>query len=201
MSKSKKKAINRIPMGSLDIYMTEFTGTTIEDIPEDSVLETEDNLIGRTKDGGTVTYRPTFYTAKSDDGKASRTVLTDEEVTLSFGIITQNENATPKLVSTATVIEKEGGGRRILIGGIEKDDGKVYICRAVHKDKIAGDMRFTIIGRNLEGLILAFKPSQENVITPTVTAEPFEDGTLLVIDDAGTVTVVAQLDENGENAA
>ncbi len=200
MSAKKKKAINTIPMGSLDIYMIEFTGTTIADIPEDATIEVDDNLIGRTKDGGTITYKPTYYKAESDDGKASRTVLTKEDVTINFGLITQNENSTPKLVSTATVIAKEGGGRRILIGGIEKDNGTIYLCRAVHKDKVAGDMRFTIVGRNLEGLILGFKPGQENVVTPTVTAEPFEDGTLLVIDDAGTVTVV-QADNSGEDAA
>lgn len=200
MSTSTKKAINAIPMGSLDIYMIEFAGTTIEDVPEDSAIETDDNLIGRTKDGGTLTYKPTYYTAKSDDGKASRTILTDEEVTLGFGIITRNENATMKLASTATVIEKEGGGKRTLIGGIEKDDGKIYLCRAVHKDKIAGDMRFTIIGRNLEGIIWAFKPGQENVITPTVTAEPFEDGTLLIIDEAGTQTIVKSVNSSQEAA-
>lgn len=178
----------------------EFEGNAYADVPTNEELEKEENRIGRTKDGCSVTYKPTYYTAKSDDGKASRTVLTDEEVTIAFGIITQNENATPKLVSTATVTENEDGSRRILIGGIEKDDGKIYVCRAVHKDKIAEDMRFTIIGRNLEGLVLAFKPGQENVVTPTVTAEPFEDGTLLIIDDNNKITVV-KFNENEENAA
>lgn len=200
MSAKTRKAINAIPMGSLDIYMTEFEGTTIADIPSNEELEKEENLIGRTKDGGTLTYKPTYYNAKSDDGKASRTVLTEEDVTISFGIITRNENATPKLVSTATVIENEDGSRRTLIGGIEKDDGKIYVCRAVHKDKVAGDMRFTIVGRNLEGIIMAFKPGQENVVTPTVTAEPFEDGTLLVMDEAGTKTIVKSVDSNQEAA-
>lgn len=98
------------------------------------------------------------------------------------------------------MIENEDGSRRTCIGGIEKDDGKIYVCRAVHKDKVAGDMRFTIVGRNLEGIIMAFKPGQENVVTPTVTAEPFEDGTLLVIDEAGTKTIVKSVDNSQEAA-
>lgn len=66
-----KKEINRIALGSVSIYMVAFTGSAIADIPEDATLETDANLIGRTKDGGTITYSSTYYTAKSDDVRHS----------------------------------------------------------------------------------------------------------------------------------
>ena len=97
-----RKEINRIAMGSVDIYMTEFTGTAVADIPADNVIETEANHIGRTKDGGEVTYTTTYYNAKSDDGKAARNEMTDDSSSFSFGLITWNGDTITKIVPTAS---------------------------------------------------------------------------------------------------
>lgn len=182
----KKKEIDRIAMGSLELYLTEWTGTSIEDIPADEEIETEENKIGRTKDGGTVTYKPTFYTAKSDDGKAMRTQLVEEEVTVSVGLITLNGDRLSKIVSTSRVTdEAEKGTRTTKIGGVDNFDGKLYLFRAVHKGHAngKGDVRYTFIGLNTEGFAAAYKPNQETIITPTITASPFDDGTLLLITE------------------
>ena len=178
-----KKEINRIALGSVSIYMVAFTGSAVADIPEDATLETDANLIGRTKDGGTITYSSTYYTAKSDDGKAQRTDLTDESATISFGLITWNGDAIAKLVETASATIATGK-RRTLIGGIENKNDTTYLIRAVHKDKVKGDVRYTMIGKNVQGFAAAYKPGQESVITPSIQAEPFSDGRLLVIDEA-----------------
>ncbi|MBQ1463300.1 MAG: hypothetical protein IIZ18_00680, partial [Ruminococcus sp.] len=85
-----KREVNRIAMGSVDIYMQEFTGSAVSDIPADTVLETDENLIGRTKDGGDITYTTNYYNVKSDDGKAARNEMTDDSATFSFGLITWN---------------------------------------------------------------------------------------------------------------
>lgn len=177
-----KKEINRIALGSLDIYMMAFNGNSIADIPEDSVIETEANLIGRTKDGGEVSYSPTFYTAKSDDGIAKRTELTEETASISFGLITWNGDTVTKIVPTASS-EIKNGKRRTFIGGINNADDTLYLVRAVHKDKIKGDVRYTMLGKNLQGFAAAYKPSQECVVTPKIEAEPFDDGRLLILDE------------------
>ena len=179
----KKKEIDRIAMGSVDIYLTEWEGTSVDDIPADEVLEVESNLIGRTKDGGTITYTPTFYTAKSDDGEAKRTELTEEEVKVSFGVITWNGDTVSKLVPTASVTVKDGK-RRTEIGGIKNNDDKTYLFRAVHKDKVKGDVRYTFIGRNTQGFAAAYKKGQESVITPEVETDPFDNGRLLIMDES-----------------
>lgn len=185
MKKSEKETI---AIGSVDIYMIEATSNKIEDIPADNIIEAPENHVGRTKDGGTLTYTPTYYTAKSDDGKASRTELTEETASLAFGLITFDEETIGKMIPTSRT-SITGGKSRTLIGGIENNNGKVYLVRAVHKDKEKGDIRYTIIGKNVSGFLASYKPNQETTITPSITAEPFEDGTLAVRDYSNTVGV------------
>lgn len=183
-----KKEINRIALGSVDIYMIVFAGNSISDIPTDEEIETENNLIGRTKDGGEVTYSPTFYNVKSDDGKAARSELTDDEATLSFGIITWNGNTITKLVPTASATIS-GGKRRTTIGGVANKNDNIYLVRAVHKDKVKGDIRYTMLGKNVNGFAASYKPGQECTITPSIQAEPFDNGTLIVLDEMDIVGV------------
>ncbi len=193
-----KNEKNRIAMGSVDIYMTEFTGKTFADIPNDAALETAENLIGRTKDGATFTYNATSYTAKSDDGIAQRTEITDQTVTLSFGLITWNGNTIQKLIPTASVVVQsvEGSGkkrRRTTGKSLSNADGKVYVIRAVHKDEVKGDVRYTIIGKNLEGFSAAYKPGTETTITPTITAEPDDNGDLFITDEDDVEETVTEI--------
>lgn len=187
-----KSEKNRIAMGSCDIYMIEFTGKTFEDIPNDAALEMEANLIGRTKDGATFTHTTASYTAKSDDGIAQRTEMTEQTVTLSFGLITWNGRTIEKIVPTAIAsnitVEGTDKKRRRTVGkSLSSADGKLYVVRAVHKDKVKGDVRYTIIGKNLDGFSAAYKPGVECTITPTITAEPDDNGDLYIIDEDDAV--------------
>lgn len=177
-----KQEKNRIAMGSVDIYMQEFTGSAIADIPTDSVIEVDANHIGRTKDGGEITYSTTFYNVKSDDGKAARNEMTDDSATISFGLITWNGDTITKLVPTASATVT-GTKRRTLIGGVANKDDKIYLIRAVHKDKVKGDVRYTALGKNVNGFAASYRPGQETTITPSITAEPFDDGRLIILDE------------------
>lgn len=183
-----KQEINRIAIGSVDIYMQEFTGTSVSDIPADNVIETEANHIGRTKDGGELNYTTTYYNVKSDDGKAARNEMTDDSATISFGLITWNGDTVTKLVPTATATIT-GSKRRTLIGGAANKNDKIYLIRAVHKDDVKGDVRYTLLGKNVNGFAAAYKPGQETTITPNITAEPFDDGRLVVLDEENAIGV------------
>lgn len=187
-----KQEVNRIAMGSVDIYMQEFTGSAVSDIPADTVLETDENLIGRTKDGGEITYTTNYYNVKSDDGKAARNEMTDDSATFSFGLITWNGDTITKLVPTATATVT-GTKRRTLIGGVANRNDKLYIIRAVHKDAEKGDVRYTMLGKNVNGFAAAYKPGQETTITPNITAEPFDDGRLIIMDEESAVGVTLSL--------
>lgn len=179
MSHTQTRELNKIPLGSMDFYVTEWTGT----IPEDNVLEAEKNMIGRTKNGATVRYTADWYKAESDDGKAKKRRLTGESASISYGNITWNANTLEMLIATARVEEKDGK-RTAKIGGIENDNGKRYLIRGVHRDRIDGDIRITGIGVNTGGWEANFKPDSETVIQPTFELDPIDStGTLLLYEE------------------
>ena len=185
MSHTQTKELNRIPLGSMDFYVTEWTGT----IPENNVLETEKNMIGRTQNGASITYGAERYVAESDDGKAKKRRLTKETASISYGAITWNADTISALIATARVEEKNGK-RVTKIGGISNDNGKRYLIRGVCRDKIDGDIRITGVGVNTGGWEAVFKTDSETIIQPTFELEPVldDDGTLLMYEEEAIET-------------
>ena len=173
-------ANEKIVLGSGKIYCVEHTGT----IPEDTVIETEDNRLGYVQGGATLEYAPTFYEAKDDLGYVSKTILTEEEATLKSGIMTFNGETLTKLCATGRVTETEGK-RTVLIGGAGNQDGKSYVIRFVHEDAVDGDIRVTIVGRNEAGFSLSFAKDKETVIDAEfkALAKIDTDGTLIKYEE------------------
>lgn len=180
MSHTQTKELNKIPLGSMDFYVTEWTGT----IPTDEELEIEKKMIGRTKNGASITYGAEWYVAESDDGKAKKRRLTKETASISYGAITWNADTISALIATARVEEKDGK-RVAKIGGISNDNGKRYLIRGVCRDKIDGDIRITGVGVNTGGWEAVFKTDSETIIQPTFELEPVldDDGTLLMYEE------------------
>lgn len=169
----------KIRIGSGKVYITEFTGT----IPEDANFETDANKLGDVSGGATCEYKPSFYTAKPDDGLLSKTVMTDEEATLKLGVCTWNLATLNRLSSTGRITEA-GGIRTLKIGGKNNDNGKKYAVRFVHTDKADGDARVTVVGSNTAGFSLAFAKDKETVINPEFKAEPMDgEGTLVIFSE------------------
>lgn len=181
------KAPDRIILGSGKIFATEFNGSTI---PDDSVIETEDNRLGHIKGGATLEYSPEFYIAKDDLGEVQKSRLVNEEVKLKTGIMTLNGNNIAKLAATARVDETKAGKRTLKIGGAGNDNGKKYLIRFVHEDEEDGDIRLTIVGRNESGFSLAFAKDAETVVDAEFTAFPSDsEGTLIIYtEDDESVT-------------
>lgn len=149
----------KIVLGSGKLYVTEFTNS----IPEDSVLETKENILGYIQGGATLSYTPSFYEAKDDLGLVVKKMLTDEEVVLKSGIMTWNGKTLEKLCGTARVTEA-GSTRTVKIGGIGNYNGKKYVIRFVHTDDVDGDIRLTIVGSNEAGFEMAFAKDKETVV-------------------------------------
>ncbi len=168
--------MERIVLGSGKMYVAEFTG----EIPEDSVIEAEENLMGYIQGGATLSYTPTFYEAKDDLGIVSKKVITQEEAVLKSGIMTWNGDTLKKLTPTARVTEDETN-RTVKIGGVGNNDGKKYVLHFVHVDKVDGDIRITIVGSNEAGFELSFAKDKETVINAEFKAQPHDkDGTLIL---------------------
>lgn len=179
MAKEKRDK-NTITLGSGKLFVVEFDGT---EIPEDQTIETEENRIGWIKGGAELSYTPEFYTAEDDLGMVKKRTIQSEEVILKSGIMTWNGNSLIKLVSTGSTEEKDG--KRITkIGGAGNYDGKSYIIRFLHEDKVDGNVRVTIVGQNTSGFTMAYAKDAETVIDAEFNALPSDSkGTLVIIDE------------------
>lgn len=173
----------KIVLGSGKLYVSEFiSGSTI---PDNATLEVDTNLLGLIQGGASLEYKPTFYEAKDDLGLQKKTVLTEEEATLKSGVMTWCGKTLAKLCATARVTEDTVTGKRtVKIGGVNNQDGKMYVIRFVHEDKVDGDIRVTIVGNNQAGFTLAFAKDKETVIDAEFKALPMDDeGTLIMYEE------------------
>ena len=161
---------DKIVLGSGDVYFKEFEG----DIPENSVLEVEENKLGYIQGGATLEYKPTYYTAKDDLGVVQKTIITEEEATMKTGILTFNGKTLAVLCETGRVTESVG------IRTVKNANGKRYVIHFHHKDKVDGDIRVTIVGKNESGFSLAFAKDKETVIDAEFKCQPQDgEGTLI----------------------
>ena len=186
--------LKTIPLGSGNVYILP-VNSTYPTMPTDAQLEQDANMIGRTKNGATLTYSGEYYVAKSDDGVAKKTKLTAETVTFSWGVMTWVVNTVKQLLQTAsveTITDTVGSHSRIKIGGVGNQDGQEYWIHFVGGDEIDGKITVTGRGLNTAGLEAAFAVDSETVLTPTFEFSPMDsNGTLVCIDMA---TMSAQSD-------
>jgi hypothetical protein len=178
-------AAERIVLGSGLLYTMEFDGT----IPTDAIIEVESNLLGFIQGGASLSYTPTFHEAKDDLGRVSKKKITEEEATLTSGVLTWNGNTLERLCSTARVTE-ETGKRTVKIGGVGNYNGKKYLIRFLHKDEADGDIRVTIVGSNEAGFEMAFAKDAETVINAEFKAQPCDsEGTLIIFEEEDATIV------------
>lgn len=165
-----------ITLGSGDLMIKEYDGETM---PAYTEFKADSDLLGRIQGGATLEYKPTFYEAKDDSGKVSKTIITAEEATLKSGVLTWNGKTLKKLCSTAAVSEA-AGIRTVKIGGIAKNDGKSYALCFHHTDPADGDVWVVVRGVNQGGFSFAFAKDKETVIDAEFKCLPQDkDGTLI----------------------
>jgi len=170
----------KIVLGSGKLYIDVFTAGAI---PTDELLEVETNLLGLISGGATLDYKPKFYEATDDLALVSKTILTEEVVTMKSGIMTWCGKTLEKLCATARVTEALGK-RTVKIGGIGNQDGKLYVIRFVHQDAMDGDIRVTIVGNNQAGFAFNFVKDKETIIDAVFTAMPMDsEGTKIIYEE------------------
>ena len=191
----------RIVLGSGYLYISEFDSKT-KAIPTNVEIEKDENLLGLIQGGAEVTYKPSYYEAKDDMGKVSKTILTEEEATLKSGIMTWCGKTLEKLCETARVIEdKVKKIRTVKIGGVGNATGKKYVIHFVHKDETDGDIRVTIVGNNQAGFSFAFAKDKETVIDAEFKAAPQDkEGTLILYEEDMAETTVSATEAAGTGA-
>ena len=80
---------NEIILGSGELYMVTFDGKTI---PEDSEIEKDTNLAGNIKGGAKLDYSTDSQTVSSDNGRVKATIIKEETVKFTTGLITWCQN-------------------------------------------------------------------------------------------------------------
>lgn len=168
-----------IPVGSAYIYAMPFTG----DIPSDVAIETEDNRLGYIEKGATVQYKPTNKTFKDDFGSLSRTVITEEVVTLKASLVAWSSKNLDTFCASGRVTET-AGHRTVKIGGLKYASNKLWLFRLMHPDGKYGDVRITIVGTATGGFTLTYKQDTAGNLDLEATAQPSDkDGTLIIYDE------------------
>lgn len=176
-----KRSNKTITLGSGKLYCVEYDSST--GIPENNVIETEENRLAYIKGGAALAYAPEYYTAEDDLGQVKKRVIQTEEVTFKSGIMTWNGPVLQKLSNTGRVTE-ENGIRTTKIGGTNNYDGKSYLFHFVHEDKVDGNVRITIVGQNTAGFELTFAKDAETVIDAEIAALPCDnEGTLIIMQE------------------
>lgn len=121
---------DKIVLGSGKLYVIAFSDT----IPEDTVLEVDNNLLGYIQGGATLSYTPSFYEAKDDLGFVVKKMITEEEAVLKSGVMTWCGETLKKLCSTARVTSTNTE-RTVKIGGASNYDGAAYAAQKVQLDR------------------------------------------------------------------
>ena len=171
----------RIILGSADVYIKEFSG----ELPKTEVICTPENLMAYISGGASIEYKPSYYTAKDDRGKVSKTIVTEEEVIAKTGIMTFNGNKFKYLCDTARITEDTSKHKRIVkIGGIGNRNGVKYVICFHHIDKTDGDIWVMIVGNNQSGFGINFNKDKETVVDAEFTALPQDaEGTLIYYEE------------------
>lgn len=176
--------LKAIPLGSGNVYILP-VNSTYPTMPTDAQFEVDGNMVGRTKNGATLTYSGEYYTAVSDDGVAKKTRLTGETVTFAWGIMTWNADTVKQILQTArTSVVGSGAAQyaEVKIGGVGNQNNQEYWVHFVGGDDVDGKITVTGRGLNTAGLESAFANDSETVLTPTFEFTPMDtDGTLVVI--------------------
>lgn len=171
--------IIQIPVGSAYIYAVAFTGV----IPSDDTIETEANQLGYIEKGATVQYKPTSKTFKDDFGTLSRTVITEEEVTLKASLIAWSSANLDTFCASGRITET-AGHRTVKIGGLKYASNKLWLFRLVHPDSKYGDVRITVVGTATGGFTLTYKQDDAGNLDLEATAQPSDsEGTLIIYDE------------------
>jgi hypothetical protein len=155
---SNTNRLKTIPLGSGNVYVLP-VNSTYPTMPTDAQFETDGNMIGRTKNGASLTYSGEYYTAVSDDGIARKTKLTAETVTFSWGIMTWIPATIEMLLQTATASVVGTGATQyaeVKIGGIGNQRVQEYWIHFVGGDDVDGKITVTGRGLNNNGLEAAF---------------------------------------------
>lgn len=165
MAGEKQLSPNDVILGAGELYLTEFTGTTI---PENATVETSDNNVGHTSGGAQFSYTPTIFEVENSYGKVVKRKITKTECTFTSGILTFDPAKIALLTNAAITEDAEKSVSKITFGG--NNPLKNTLVRFVHTKDDGKKIRLTMIANATNGFTMSFQSGQETVIDAQLSA-------------------------------
>ena len=175
----------RVVLGAGKWYIAPYTSGALDM----ETVEEEDNLLGYTQGGATITFTPETYTIEDDIGMVRKTFQTKAAAEMKTGLLTFTTDSLAAMLSvgqaTQTPASASARGKTTLKLGGGKSALKKFSVVFVYEDDETGfKTRIGMVATNTAPLELVFAKDAETVVDVTFTAESNGvDDTIIVIEE------------------
>lgn len=175
----------RVVLGAGKWYIAPYTSGALDM----ETVEEEDNLLGYTQGGATITFTPEPYTIEDDIGMVRKTFQTKASAEMKTGLLTFTTDSLAAMLSvgqaTQTPASASARGKTTLKLGGGKSALKKFSVVFVYEDDETGfKTRIGMVATNTAPLELVFAKDAETVVDVTFTAESNGvDDTIIVIEE------------------
>ena len=175
----------RVVLGAGKWYIAPYTSGALDM----ETVEEEDNLLGYTQGGATITFTPETYTIEDDIGMVRKTFQTKAAAEMKTGLLTFTADSLAAMLSvgqaTQTPASASARGKTTLKLGGGKSALKKFSVVFVYEDDETGfKTRIGMVATNTAPLELVFTKDAETVVDVTFTAESNGvDDTIIVIEE------------------
>ena len=175
----------RVVLGAGKWYIAPYTSGALDM----ETVEEEDNLLGYTQGGATITFTPETYAIEDDIGMVRKTFQTKAAAEMKTGLLTFTADSLAAMLSvgqaTQTPASASARGKTTLKLGGGKSALKKFSVVFVYEDDETGfKTRIGMVATNTAPLELVFAKDAETVVDVTFTAESNGvDDTIIVIEE------------------
>lgn len=175
----------RVVLGAGKWYIAPYTSGALDM----ETVEEEDNLLGYTQGGATITFTPETYAIEDDIGMVRKTFQTKASAEMKTGLLTFTTDSLAAMLSvgqaTQTPASASARGKTTLKLGGGKSALKKFSVVFVYEDDETGfKTRIGMVATNTAPLELVFAKDAETVVDVTFTAESNGvDDTIIVIEE------------------
>lgn len=175
----------RVVLGAGKWYIAPYTSGALD---METVGE-EDNLLGYTQGGATITFTPETYTIEDDIGMVRKTFQTKAAAEMKTGLLTFTTDSLAAMLSVGQVTQTPAsasarGKTTLKLGGGKSALKKFSVVFVYEDDETGFKTRIGMVATNTAPLELVFTKDAETVVDVTFTAESNGvDDTIIVIEE------------------
>lgn len=175
----------RVVLGAGKWYIAPYTSGALDM----ETVEEEDNLLGYTQGGATITFTPETYTIEDDIGMVRKTFQTKASAEMKTGLLTFTADSLAAMLSVGQATQtpastSERGKTTLKLGGGKSALKKFSVVFVYEDDETSFKTRIGMVATNTAPLELVFTKDAETVVDVTFTAESNGvDDTIIVIEE------------------